>query len=465
MSSVLYCFYDLDVSPASYDFLVFLQLAELHRIRYGYDRISFIFVPGSQDGFRDDDMPKTTEQRLMMMRNVMIPCCRLLPSRIGTVWLSDRNEVGALLEKANGHVFPRLYSLKRPVADYMWTGITAAYLRGESISLFKEPLEYTEMVESYLRESSISEPRKVITVTVRETDYYKERNTNFSEWGPFLKELPDEKYRVIILPDTARVWSKNSFFDEFEHCQMASIDVLFRVALYRQADLNLAVNNGPVTLGSLTGSPTLILKMASEDPASKPGWLKYILGIEFGDQFPMLKMNYRIAWGPEQKDFLLDQFNSYIDDFAELPSEAVVEHGIQSDRQRKILCDNVWIYIRGRRMVFHANHIAQEDVDSLESLVKHNPHFCEPKQLLGEIAVYAGHFDLALQLFNDCVQMSQHSGDEEMYKASRLMRIEVLAESGNMEEALKEGVELSNAYPEDNEIINKVSSLRGYDML
>ena len=71
--TTLYCFYDLEVSPPSYDFFTYMQLAELHRKRYNLSNLFFIFVPGSKDGFRDDNLSKTTPQRYMMMRNVVVP--------------------------------------------------------------------------------------------------------------------------------------------------------------------------------------------------------------------------------------------------------------------------------------------------------------------------------------------------------------------------------------------------------
>ena len=51
--SILYCFYDLAVAPASYDFLQFMQSSDLHRKRYGLDRVFFIFVPGPKNGFTE----------------------------------------------------------------------------------------------------------------------------------------------------------------------------------------------------------------------------------------------------------------------------------------------------------------------------------------------------------------------------------------------------------------------------
>ena len=473
MNTILYCFYDLSISPASYDFLVFLQLAELHRIRYGFDQTFFIFVPGERDGFRDDSLSKTTAQRYMMMRNVVIPACRLLPSHVGTVWLSNGNETEDFFEKANGNIFPRLYSPEQPKTDYVWRGVNAAYLRGESLSLFTEPLEYTEMVQLYLKESNLGDPRKIVTVTIRETDYHLGRNTNCAEWSPFLKELSNEEYRIIVIPDTGRVWNTNFLLDDFEHCQTASIDILFRAALYRQAYVNIGVNNGPIHLGSLMGVPTIVFKYASEDTAATPIWLKNVQGIEFGDQFPICKINYRVAWGPERKEFLLDQFNKFVNDFPDLYFEPIPEHGIQSERQRQILCQVAWSYLCERLAVagdgvIMIDNVLQEDIDTLEAIIKNSPDWAEPRYMLGQFAESTGHFDIALQLLNDCIQISQNSGEEklneELYKDVRLMRAGIFEKTGRMRDALEVYLELGRVYPEDNEISRKVASLQEYDL-
>ena len=219
-------------------------------------------------------------------------------------------------------------------------------------------------------------------------------------------------------------------------------------------------------LGGLTGSPTLIFKMIGEDSkdtASSLEWMKDTIGIEFGDQFPIFKINHRIAWGPERKYFLLEQFNQYVEAFADLPFESIGEHGIQSERQRKILCEIALNYLRvkwsGRLDI---NDISQEEIDTLEAIVEHNPYFAAPKQMLGQISEITGHLERALQLFSDCIQISLNCGDAELHKAGCLMKAGVLEKVDRIEEALKEYMELSKAYPEDREIINKISSLQEY---
>ena len=50
-NNILYCFYDLSVSPPSYDFSDFMQTAELHRKRYSLDGIYFILFLVQKEDF------------------------------------------------------------------------------------------------------------------------------------------------------------------------------------------------------------------------------------------------------------------------------------------------------------------------------------------------------------------------------------------------------------------------------
>ena len=162
--TTLYCFYDLAVSPPSYDFFTYMQLAELHRKRYNLSNLFFIFVPGPKNGFRGAALDKTTAQRYTMMRNVVILSCWLLPSCKGIAWLQHEDEANLFFEKAKGHVFPRGYSPQTRVGDYLWESIVAAYLRNETFTTLREPPEYQRMVGSFPDIAG----RKLITVTIRE---------------------------------------------------------------------------------------------------------------------------------------------------------------------------------------------------------------------------------------------------------------------------------------------------------
>ena len=66
----LFCFYDLMVSPCSYDFFYFLTSAELHRVQRGLKEMEIVFISGTNFGYRQDSL-RTFEQNDMFFKNVI----------------------------------------------------------------------------------------------------------------------------------------------------------------------------------------------------------------------------------------------------------------------------------------------------------------------------------------------------------------------------------------------------------
>ena len=76
---VLYAYYDLNLSPISFDFVVFAINAEVIRRRLQYSAIHFIIVPGTAGGFRADDSEYDLDNKLWRLSNIVTPICRLMP--------------------------------------------------------------------------------------------------------------------------------------------------------------------------------------------------------------------------------------------------------------------------------------------------------------------------------------------------------------------------------------------------
>ena len=461
MNTTLYCFYDLSVSPASYDFLAFLQLAELHRIRHGFDQTFFIFVPGLKDGFRDDNLSKTTAQRYMMMRNVVVPSCRLLPSHIGTVWLSNRNEAEGFYQKTNGNVFPWLYSPEQPKADYLWNGIVAAYLRNETFTTLREPPEYQRMVSSLFPDDGV---RKLIPVTIREAPYNTARNTNCQAWLSFLKTLDTSKYRIVIIPDTNNL--SNDVFEGFEYCKIASINVLFRTAIYRKAYLNMFHDNGPVYAAIFSNSPLLFIQKVGTDEVSKTPWFHGVGAIDpnEGHQHAMWKRNQRLVWGLDTVDILVEAFNTYVEDFPEKPILPVEEHGFQSDFHKQLACRSAFGYMTER---FSMSQLKQEDIDTLKMMVNLMPNFIDPIYTLAIISSKYGKLNTAIQLFDGCINLLEtkyhvfsDSSKTALYKTLCQSKAEAFETANRLDEALNEYSKINERCLNDNHILEKIASLR-----
>ena len=443
-NDILYCFYDLSVSPPSYDFFEFMRTAELHRKRYGLDEIYFIFVPGPKEGFRDDSFARTISQRHTLMRNVVVPACWLLPSCKGAYWLQDRDEIGMIFENAN-HVFPRGYMPQKPINDYFRAGQISAYLRGERQTQLREPPEYTQMVQSFLANKDVSQ--KLITVTVRDAPYDDQRNTNFSEWNIFLKKLPPAKYKVIIIPDTFNLWSQK--IHSFDYCELASVSILFRMALYRQAYLNMFTAQGPCSAVFGSDSSILMFGPVNTDVASTKQWKRKCEALEpeEGNQYAMFKTNQRVAWGLETAKNIEEEFNRFISDFPTLPNQPLKEHDIQSKRQRQLMCEVALEYTAEK---IKSHQVIQEDIDTLKAIIKLDDKFIGAKHLLGIIASNMGEYETAVQLFDNCIELSNEGYHREIIGRTQfhsdrsnpieyhLLKAKVLEKANNLEMALQE---------------------------
>ena len=459
--TTLYCFYDLAVSPPSYDFFVYMQLAELHRKRHNLPNLFFVFVPGPKDGFRDDALEKTIAQRYTMMRNVVIPSCWLLPSCKGIAWLQHEDEANLFFEKAKGHVFPRGYSPQTRVGDYLWESIVAAYLRNETFTTLREPPEYQRMVGSLFPDDGV---RKLITVTIREAPYHTSRNTNCQEWQSFLKTLDTSKYKIVIIPDTNNL--SNNVFDRFEYCKIASINVLFRTAIFRKAYLNMFHGGGTVYAASFSNSPLLLTQPVDTDNASKTVWFRRVLAIDPNEhhQHAMWKKNQRLVWQPDTVDVLEEAFNMYVEDFPEksiLPAE---EHGFQSDHHKRLACQTAFEYFKARISI---RQLKQEDINTLKVIVNLMPNFIDPRYMLAVIFSKHGKLNMAIRLFDDCINLletefyvSSNDSKTDLHKTFRQSKAETLEKANRLDEALNEYTKINERFPNDDLILEKISALK-----
>jgi hypothetical protein len=295
MSAILNCFYDFTVCPAYYDFLTFLQSSELHRIRHGFNGLRIIFVKGPNNGFRQDNL-RTPASNQLMFRNVLLPSCHLLESVVETMWVSKRTDCTHLLHDADA-IFPRGYSLERPVSDYFEGSIQCAFLRGESISHFRAPADKTAAARTFL--DSVSRGRKVITLTLREAEHdaTDRRRLDEREWTLFFNSEVGSQYQPVIVRDTAKLFSVDNVFPMFPQAPLASSDVLFRTALYENAYLNIFPNNGPYTCALYSNSNSLLFKPHDNRVIStSEKWLQDVLGLAFGDQRPISEKRTVMIW-------------------------------------------------------------------------------------------------------------------------------------------------------------------------
>ncbi len=281
---VLSAAYDLGVSPPTYDFISFLAEAERYRIARGYDAIDLSFQPGPMHGFRHDDLPPDYPTRKAMLLRVPVGIARLLPSVRNIHILSVRQAVGK-------DVFPPEWSDENPIAHY-----GAQYQKGASL-MFK--------ASEHAKKWSGKFAKPYATITVRQSSYHSQRNSNLTEWFKIAEWLLRQNIEPIFIPDT-----ENSNLGGWNSCPEAALDVDLRAALYEGALINLGVANGPMYLCPFLESRYLIFNINVESSHSSSTEFLLSHGIAKGDE-TAFGGNGRVIWKPDTAENIIAELGEF----------------------------------------------------------------------------------------------------------------------------------------------------------
>jgi hypothetical protein len=313
----LYAFYDLAVSPPSFDAVPFLIKAEIARREAGHPYVHVVIVPGLRGGFRmrsgHERNDLGAENLWWRLRNIVVPLCWLLPSCRAVTVCASREEALGLWQQSAGSVFPDRYSVSVPLKVNLVVELTQAARRGDVIP----SLAATPSARHYVRgwiEREASE-RRVVSMTLRESSYGPGRNSNINEWAKFARSLDQKIYFPVILRDFERVLdpvptdlSAFTFFSE------PVWNVEIRAALYELCFLNLFVNNGPQILGWFDERIRYIsFKMVTESyPSTTEEFIKESVGLVPGGNLPWAGEAQRLVWERDTADVVRREFNAVV---------------------------------------------------------------------------------------------------------------------------------------------------------
>lgn len=269
---VLTAVYDLATSPPTYEFIPFLADAETVRVKGGFDVLDVVFMPGPMHGFRDDNLPPDAVEREGMLHRVCVSACRLLPSVRNVSVLKRRQAI-------EGDVFPAEWAEDKPVSHY-------------GPFILKRANRCLKATESARRRAKALVSGEYATITLRQSDYWPERNSNLEAWTLAASLLKSYGVTPVFIPDT-----QGEAPERYLSLPEASWDIDLRLALYEGAKLNLAVSNGPLVLMCCSEVPYMVFKMLTDGGhmATKAAFYK-AHGIEVGDQFGP---NGKIVWADD----------------------------------------------------------------------------------------------------------------------------------------------------------------------
>ncbi|HYB10419.1 MAG TPA: hypothetical protein VEJ16_12170, partial [Alphaproteobacteria bacterium] len=306
--TLLWAFYDLNVSPTGYDFATFLALAEMARRRGGHSAFHVVIVPAEGDGFWDRESYAASDKSTRL-RRLLIPLAGLMRHCNGVTLASGRANAKAIRSSTHGRLFPSGYSVDRPVDDaYQWAHIMAALACGESLPGWRVPVQAHAVVSRWLDQHVGG--RRPIVLTLREASYFSEQNSDVASWARFARGLDPDRYCPIVLRDTERVSENPPLeLDGLLTFDAASLDVDLRAALYERAYLNMMSANGPMQLVWLNPKcRSIVVKLLNLASARSCPTPIRAMGFEPGRQPSGFPETHRIVWESDSPEALKAAF-------------------------------------------------------------------------------------------------------------------------------------------------------------
>lgn len=321
-SQVLYAFYDLNVARATFDILGFLCLAEQQRQLQGCDSLHIVVVSASNNDFNVAARGIiSTKEHVWRKRQILAQSCGLLAHCSGFTFTSTREEAQQLFEHAS-YVFPADYQVDQPIACWEFDNLFKASKSKNDISCLKasdHALNIAQQFINHLNSQQNGKLRKVVCITLRESQIKPARNSNYQAWQEFIEQLDKNTYFPLILPDTDNSWSPklNQLLAETGAPVFteACFNVELRMAIYELSYINLGVNNGPMHLCALSRDCRYIMyKQVTEDYAHTSTQSFIDRGFTIGGHFAGANEFQRLIWQDDDFEVIWQSFKQLVQD-------------------------------------------------------------------------------------------------------------------------------------------------------
>lgn len=289
----LTAFYDLDVGPVSFDFVVFAVKAELERKRVKADRLHIVIVPGmGPGGMRDKSDFYDQHEAKFRLWNICIPACALIGASVTLA--VDWEQAGKL---AGADVWPKDWENQ--------TLRNRPHLIGGVIEAAKAelPIPRLSASEHALRTiRKLYAGRRVVTMTLR-TTYLNERNTDLLAWEKAAEHIRSKGFCVAQLLDVSAVMELG--------CGFGELNLDLRMAMYQEAELNLQANNGSASLCWFSDTPYRMFDAGVGDTREEWRGLFEEQGLPWGTPWPWASPQQRIVYERSTADVIIREFEAW----------------------------------------------------------------------------------------------------------------------------------------------------------
>lgn len=312
MDSVLYAYYDLNVSRSTYDILGFLCLADIHRQKLGLSALHIVIVSAENNAFNVAGKGVINiDEHHWRKRQILIQCCGLLETCRGYSLTTSREEA-RVLEREHAHVFPQGYSVDKPVACWEFNFLFDCITDGHEIRRLSANNHALTYVQDFFNAHNPKQ-KYPVTITLRQSEIKPLRNSEILAWGEFIKALDKSQFFPVVVPDTENAWLNEGEFEGAKVFSEACFNVEIRMALYESSLVNLGVNNGPMHLCALSKKANyLMFKQVIEDYVHTSSKSFEQRGFEIGGDFPGAGAGQTLIWENDTLECITQSFESFL---------------------------------------------------------------------------------------------------------------------------------------------------------
>ena len=320
---LLYAIYDLKIAPITFDIIEFLINAEYEANRVGKKGFAIVFVPQEgpadfgweeYDAIFDSDMEKAKslreESNAWKFENIVLAITMLVPKCKGIFILPKRSDVFEFIDKEN--VIPELYdgvNLRHLDVRDFYQKLDRPNLV-EGLRATNQGLRY---IENWYTKNKIDIP--VVSITIRQYEFDKARNSNIKAWVKFAHYLKDSGYFPVIVPDTESAFNTQDTFPDLYVFNEGSWNMGLRMAFYESCYLNFFSPNGPSRL-AVWNAKVSYISMNSLPKNSIVTTEEYFKARDHqvGENFKFSLPHQRYVYTPETYEGIVKEFEKFVAD-------------------------------------------------------------------------------------------------------------------------------------------------------
>ena len=260
---------------------------------------------------KKDNIISSSEE--LRYKTILEPCLDLVGGfNKNIIFLSERYKAYNFLNKKNTKdlILPKKTSIYRvSKVDYSKSYLKKyieIYNKTKKKVFLEAPAYSKEFVKKYI---DFKPDKKIISFSLKDAYYNKDRNSKLSEWLKFAKYLKNLGYRVIFIKDISSLNTQNKInqkLNNFENFDIFSYDLRARLALYEICYLNFSTSSGTNVVLFNSNANYLIFSVVNEKIKDGTGsyklWLHHT-GVSHNEQFPFASNLQKIVWKKNNEKF------------------------------------------------------------------------------------------------------------------------------------------------------------------